>query len=262
MEYISLKSIPKLNFAHVYGAVDYKNDLAQAENTIELSYITQGSTEELQENAPSVIKRVGDVSCNLFHQKTPIRSHGWHEHHTVAFHVEFDYSREPKDGFFPILRHLPQNENSYKAHRLIDEIIQLSQSHETTELAVSGLFLQLLSVVSMMAQNESANEPYNMLFYVNKAKEYIFNNLQYPITQREVAAYLRITPEYLCNVFKAVTGETVVGFINRTKLRKIRSLIARENVKLYQAAEMYGYSDPNYVSRLYKKLFGQNITER
>jgi transcriptional accessory protein Tex/SPT6 len=28
----------------------------------------------------------------------------------------------------------------------------------------------------------------------------------------------------------------------------------------YEAASMLGYSDPNYVSALYKKLFGHNIT--
>ena len=32
-------------------------------------------------------------------------------------------------------------------------------------------------------------------------------------------------------------------------------------MKLYEAALQYGYSDPNYVSMLYKKLFGRNITE-
>ena len=52
-----------------------------------------------------------------------------------------------------------------------------------------------------------------------------------------------------------------MSFINRTKLRKIKTLIDRENMKLYQAAEAFGYSDANYVSRLYKKLFGKNITK-
>ena len=33
------------------------------------------------------------------------------------------------------------------------------------------------------------------------------------------------------------------------------------NFDLYKAAEFFGYSDPSYVSRLYKKLFGSNITD-
>ena len=34
-----------------------------------------------------------------------------------------------------------------------------------------------------------------------------------------------------------------------------------KKLPLYEAATMYGYSDPNYVSRLYKKMFGFNITD-
>ena len=37
-------------------------------------------------------------------------------------------------------------------------------------------------------------------------------------------------------------------------------LIHREKLPLYRAAELFGYSDPNYVSRLYRKLFGTSIT--
>ena len=33
------------------------------------------------------------------------------------------------------------------------------------------------------------------------------------------------------------------------------------NLNLYEAAAMYGDKDPNYVSRLYKELFGYNITD-
>ena len=39
-------------------------------------------------------------------------------------------------------------------------------------------------------------------------------------------------------------------------------LMDRERAKLCDAARQYGYSDPNYVSSLYKRTFGHNITER
>jgi YesN/AraC family two-component response regulator len=35
----------------------------------------------------------------------------------------------------------------------------------------------------------------------------------------------------------------------------------RENLRLYEAATRYGYTDANYVSRLYKRYFGKNITD-
>ena len=53
---------------------------------------------------------------------------------------------------------------------------------------------------------------------------------------------------------------TPMQFVNRVKLSSIRTLMAKEGVKLYEAAEMFGYTDPNYVSKLFKKYYGMNIT--
>ena len=50
-------------------------------------------------------------------------------------------------------------------------------------------------------------------------------------------------------------------FVNRVKLSSIRMLMAKENLKLYEAAQRYGYSDANYVSKLFKKYYGINITQ-
>jgi YesN/AraC family two-component response regulator len=36
----------------------------------------------------------------------------------------------------------------------------------------------------------------------------------------------------------------------------------KEPVHLYEAAALFGYSDPNYVSRLFKKYYGYNITDK
>ena len=53
----------------------------------------------------------------------------------------------------------------------------------------------------------------------------------------------------------------MVNFINKIKLEKIRELMEKQNLKLYQAAELLGFSDPNYVSNLYKKYYHINITD-
>ena len=36
----------------------------------------------------------------------------------------------------------------------------------------------------------------------------------------------------------------------------------KENRKLYEAAQLMGYSDAAYVSHLYKKTFGRSITNK
>ena len=50
-------------------------------------------------------------------------------------------------------------------------------------------------------------------------------------------------------------------FINETKLTGIRLMMESKGIPLHQAAAQYGFSDANYVSRLYKKYYGRPITE-
>jgi YebC/PmpR family DNA-binding regulatory protein len=97
-------------------------------------------------------------------------------------------------------------------------------------------------------------------FYTRAAKEYIYQHLCGEVRQREIAAHLGITPEYLCAVFKQVEGMPLILFANRAKLQHVRALMEKEGLSLQDAAARYGFADPNYASRLYKKYFGESIT--
>jgi AraC-like DNA-binding protein len=117
----------------------------------------------------------------------------------------------------------------------------------------------LLSELNRINRSTAAlNKGY---LYASRAKRYIYGHLNLPIQQRDVAAHLGITPEYLCAVFKKSEGISVMRFINTVKLSRIRSLMEKEGLTLAQAAQRYGYADPNYVSRLYKQYFHINITD-
>ena len=50
-------------------------------------------------------------------------------------------------------------------------------------------------------------------------------------------------------------------FINEIKLTHVRSLMENDRLTLSQAAAQYGFSDPNYVSKLYRRYFNETITE-
>ena len=98
--------------------------------------------------------------------------------------------------------------------------------------------------------------------YVHRAKDFIHKNIRFPLTQTAVAEHLGISSGYLCYVFKKTEGITVMRYVNTAKLDGIKALLDNESIHLYEAVELFGYTDPNYVSRLYKKLFGYNITDK
>ena len=244
MKYIKIKTIPEIMFAHSFGADSYNKSLPVRENRIEISYIKEGNM-----ICDSIYKGKYCVSCNFFNTQTHIVSNSFHEHHTVCFNLEYDIFDTKNEDTIQIPEYI---EFPYYSccHELIDKIIQFNTLYPDDKLTVSGLFLELISEYAK--QSEQPKNEKNSI-YVSKAKEYVFNHLYEPITQKDVANKLGITPEYLCAVFRRSNSITFMKFVNLTKLLMMKDLMKREGLKLYEAAEMFGYSDPNYVSRLRKK---------
>ena len=259
MRYIRLCGTPTIKFAHIFDAPSYNHVLPSAKERIEISYVSLGKTLHEQgwdrmENEPL------HVGCNLFEEPSDISAKGYHEHRTVCFSVPFEILEEGEEGAFCLPRHLPLSTRE-KIHDLIDEIIRLYMLEPAKKWALTGLFLQLLEEYSHIARRLFDKEFPAYSPYVNRAKEYIYENLQRPISEKEVAEHLGITPEYLCAVFKRANDMTLITFVNQAKLSRIRTEMERENLRLYEAARRYGYTDANYVSRLYKRYFGKNITD-
>ncbi len=244
MKYIKIKTIPKILFAHSFGAEKYEKALPVRNNRIEISYISKG---EMTVNAVSKSKYT--ISCNIFDKETRISTPRFHEHHTVCFTLEYDIVENNDKDTLALPETLTFSEYQH-CHELIDKIIQLYTLYPEDELTLSGMFLELISECS-----KQSTHPGRMRasVYADKAKEYVYSHLYESITQRDVAEKLGITPEYLCAVFKKANGISFMKFVNFTKLSKIKDIMKRENLKLYEAAEIFGYSDPNYVSRLRKK---------
>ena len=259
MRYVKLKSLPKIRFAHAYGAATYENELPVKKGQMEICYIAEGINHAKQGGVLYVEEKY-DIACNLFEDITYIKTKGFHEHHSVSFSVEFEILEEDAEGAICLPRHLRCGGRK-KIHDLVDEIISAFSLTPQRSAKLSGLFLETLSEFDELARRQTEEKNGASSRYVRRAKAYVYENLRRPITQREVAEYLNITPEYLCAAFKKEGEDSLIQFINKVKLSQMRTVMKRENLKLYEAAEMFGYADPNYVSRLYKKLFGQNVTD-
>lgn len=260
MPYVELQALPQLLFAHSYGAETYANALSEQTDWIEVTYITRGHL-SLEQDGHRFTASAGDVFSNLYRTPCRVQAEAPHEHHTVCFMLPVAISDQPQTGYcsLPLLTHT--GESSSRVLALIDEIIRESTLHADRPLTCAGLFLQLLDQLSECAERDHADLRHSDRLYVDKAKKYIFDHLTQSIGQREIAQHLGITPGYLCSVFKRVEGVPLMHFVNRAKLEKVSALMQKERLKLYQAAELYGYSDANYVSRLYRKYFHHSISD-
>lgn len=264
--YLRICGIPEIAFAHVYSADTYHNvlttkkTLAGKGQYIEISYVAHGKMPMTYEGI-SYETEENDVSFCTFDSPTEISCNAPHEHRTVCFAVPFELLDEPAPDALCIPRVTKAPPEGSPIYKLINEIIRSFTLYADSSLSCGGQFLQILSELHKLNTHRKEEIPYGNVRYVTRAKEYVYKNLHKPLRQNEIAEHLGISAEYLCAIFKKTEGVPLIRFINCIKLEKIYALIHKENAKLWHAAELYGYSDPNYVSRLYKKYFGINITD-
>ncbi len=271
--YIQITEIPKLMFAHIFGIDQYYvkfDPLETKYQFIEITYITKGEFNIIKADGSVSTAPTRSLICRVQQEAHFIESTAYHEHHTVGVHLPFrmltDDEIEVREDEGPpgrlclpwVIPALPENN---KFLPLIDKIILSHTMHNTGSLGCSAMVLELLDMIDRHTREEQVQPTYMNRKYVKKAKEYIFEHLKEPIHQGDVAEELGITSEYLCNVFKKSEGMSVMQFINRVKLEQIRVLMENNAISLSKASEMYGYSDPNYVSRLHKRYFQCTITE-
>ena len=86
-------------------------------------------------------------------------------------------------------------------------------------------------------------------------KSYITQN--YPTATLEKASELvHINPNYLCKLFKNLTGENFSDFLLKIKMKEAAALLRDISYKTYQISELVGYSNPKNFTRTFKKYYG------
>jgi len=260
MQTYEIETLPCVKFAHVYHADTYFNSFSKKENSMEITYISEGSI-TVEYNGEEHVANKGDILLLTYDQElTNIKAYAYHEHHTVFANLKWSLQNNISGLYLPLIT--PARYITQSASNIIDQLIRNQLIFKNSQVKGAAKFLDLLCEIDQCNRRQrDLNLPSEVL-YTQRAKEYVQSNLHIPITQKSVAQYLSITPEYLCSVFKKVEGISFQKYVNYEKLEAIKNLTEKEQAHLYEAAALFGYSDPNYVSRLFKKYYGYNITDK
>ncbi|MCZ8522661.1 MULTISPECIES: response regulator transcription factor [Paenibacillus] len=99
------------------------------------------------------------------------------------------------------------------------------------------------------------------LSVLDRAKSYIEEHFTEELSLEDVADYVHLNPHYLSKIFKQGIGETFIDFLTRLRIDKAKALIASDTLSLKEVCFEAGYKDPNYFSRVFKKVTGFTPTE-
>ena len=112
----------------------------------------------------------------------------------------------------------------------------------------SGYFFEYLT-----SKDETEND---MSLLIQKALENIREYYDQGITLEEIAEKLHVTEEYLSTQFRKETGRTFTETIRGYRIERVKELLTATNWKLTKIAELVGYTDPKYMSRVFKEETG------
>ncbi|MFT4007151.1 MAG: AraC family transcriptional regulator, partial [Lacrimispora sp.] len=94
-----------------------------------------------------------------------------------------------------------------------------------------------------------------------EVSKYISENYTDDITLNELADKFYISPNYLGTLFKKNLGIGIREYQTTIRLEQADTLIASGKFKLYQVAQMVGYSNYEYFRKIYCKYKGKNPSE-
>ncbi|MDF1493501.1 response regulator transcription factor [Caproiciproducens sp. CPB-2] len=78
---------------------------------------------------------------------------------------------------------------------------------------------------------------------------------------QDAACAFHVSPQHLSRVFRHSMGITFVDYVTRARIRKAIELLSNEEMKIYEIAELTGYSSQHYFSSAFKKVLGVSPAE-
>ena len=90
-----------------------------------------------------------------------------------------------------------------------------------------------------------------------RVETYIREHMTEPITAKELAAEFGLVAPYLGRLFKEYIGYTPAQYIQKLRIERAKYLLSADgDILAKDVAEMVGYPDPAYFSKLFKKKVG------
>ena len=151
---------------------------------------------------------------------------------------------------------IPQ-EKMVEADMEINELISSNVHYETVYQGMSLLIDELLCL-----NNQKYNDKSSQKQLVKEIEKYIRSNFTRQITIQNLSDKFGLSAAHLIKIYKKYSGNSPMDHIIRLRIEKAQELLQIEPpLLLKDIAEIIGYDDPFYFSRIFKSITGQSPSE-
>lgn len=96
---------------------------------------------------------------------------------------------------------------------------------------------------------------------IAQVKQYVEEHYAEEISFEAIAKGLFVHPKYLSQLFKRVTGENFVSYLNGYRIQRAMELLQSGHYMVYEVSEMTGFRNATYFSQVFKMLTGKSPSE-
>jgi AraC-like DNA-binding protein len=163
-----------------------------------------------------------------------------------------------------------ENEESKELQKLYGRLAELSNYSDTIvdiqgETEIKVLLLQVLIIVNKLVQKNSIEVPdkkEEKAVHAENIADFIQQHFMNKLTLQSIAENLHLSRSYVANVFKTMTGYTVMEFVMECRLTHAKYLLEMEPLKpLKDVAYESGFESATHFSRFFREKVGVTAKE-
>jgi len=94
--------------------------------------------------------------------------------------------------------------------------------------------------------------------HMEKARVYIREHLEEPLTLHSVGKAIHISGGYLSRIFSNLAGQTFCDYVREERIAFSRKLLAGTDMTVDAIAARCGFNTPNYFATVFKQYMGQS----
>lgn len=145
------------------------------------------------------------------------------------------------------------NPDALRFHTVLNRIMNAASQEELKSI-LKKYTENIVSEISMNRQKRISS-------IIEKADQYLMENYAQEITLEDIARVVNLSPYYFSRFYKEQSGTNFIDRLIAIRILKAKQYFDTSELSLKEVSGMVGYADPNYFSKLFKKITGYTATE-
>ena len=118
-----------------------------------------------------------------------------------------------------------------------------------------GMIQKAIGKLSAPLESEKEKEEYYSDDILGRLQKYIAEHYTDKLNLTQIAQDIHANGSYLSRLYKTKTGQNLFDVINKMKLEKAKEYMS-QGMRIYEIAQLVGFDDVSYFSRVFRKHEG------